>query len=249
VNKKRWSGLLSGVGAILFLGGVWFLSAHLLNKPLLPNPLTVIARLPYLVEKRLLWHLKASLFRIFFGLFVASSFGFLSGLLIGRCTKGRAFFDALIYLTYPIPKMALLPVVMLLGGLGDTAKVVMIVLIVYPQVTVAVRDAIRQIHSDYYKVYQTLQASSLRQLIQITIPAAIPSVLSAIRISLGTALSILFFTENYGTEYGMGYLIMDSWTRMDYPAMYGGILILSGLGFGLFLVLDWLSWWSCSWQE
>ena len=52
-----------------------------------------------------------------------------------------------------------------------------------------------------------------------------------------------------GTQYGMGYFIMDSWTRMDYPAMYGGILILSSFGLVLFLLLDLLSFWLCKWQR
>ena len=54
-------------------------------------------------------------------------------------------------------------------------------------------------------------------------------------------ISILFFTENYGTEFGMGYFIMDAWMRMDYPAMYGSILLLSLLGLVLFILLDLLA--------
>lgn len=249
MKQKKGSRLVGGGCALLLFLVVWLMSAQLLNKPLLPSPMAVWARFPYLLEKQLFLHLKASLVRVFYGLFFALSGGLFSGLFIGRFPKGRAFFDALIYLTYPIPKMALLPMVMLLGGLGDTSKVVLIFLIVYPQVTIAVRDAIRQIPPAYYIVYQTMKASRWQQLWQITLPATIPSLLSATRISLGTALSILFFTENYGTEYGMGYFIMDSWTRMDYPAMYGGILVLSGVGIVLFLILDLISWWLCQWQR
>lgn len=249
MKQKKWSRLVGGGGALLLFLVVWQVSAHLLNKSLLPSPVVVLARFPYLLEKQLFLHLEASLLRVFLGLFYALSLGLFSGLFIGRFPKGRAFFDSLIYLTYPIPKMALLPMVMLLGGLGNTSKVVMIFLIVYPQVTIAVRDAIRQIPPAYYTVYQTMQANRWQQLYQITLPATVPSLLSATRISLGTALSILFFTENYGTEYGMGYFIMDSWTRMDYPAMYGGILVLSGVGISLFLILDLIAWWACQWQR
>ena len=125
----------------------------------------------------------------------------------------------------------------------------MIVLIVLPQVAISVRDAVRQIPENNYDVYRALKANKWQQFCQITLPATLPGVLSGARISLGTAISILFFTENYGTQYGMGYFIMDSWTRMDYPAMYGGILILSSFGLVLFLLLDLLSYWLCKWQR
>lgn len=241
--------LCGGVAAILLFVGIWWLAYRGLNKILLPSPFEVFARIPVLFEKEMWTHIQVSGYRILLGMLYALSGGFLLGLLMGGLPKWRYFFDPLIYLTYPIPKMALLPVVMLLGGLGDTSKVLMIVLIVLPQVTISVRDAIRQIPSNYYDVYRALKASKFQQFRQITFPATLPGILSGARISLGTAISVLFFTENYGTEYGMGYFIMDSWTRMDYPAMYGGILILSSFGLALFLLLDLFSWWVCKWQR
>ena len=72
----------------------------------------------------------------------------------------------------------------------------------------------------------------------ITLPAGLASILSAIRVALGTAIAILFFTEVYGTQYGLGYFIMDAWGRLDYLDMYSGILILSAVSFVLFLLID-----------
>ncbi|OJG10231.1 hypothetical protein RU93_GL002256 [Enterococcus aquimarinus] len=229
--------------------GVWWLASLILQKTLLPSPWTVFVNIPSLFQKEMGLHIQVSGYRIFLGMLYALSGGFILGLLMGSLPKWRYFFDPLIYLTYPIPKMALLPIVMLLGGLGDSSKIMMIVLIVLPQVAISVRDAVRQIPENNYDVYRALKANKWQQFCQITLPATLPGVLSGARISLGTAISILFFTENYGTQYGMGYFIMDSWTRMDYPAMYGGILILSSFGLVLFLLLDLLSFWLCKWQR
>ncbi|HPR80931.1 MAG TPA: ABC transporter permease subunit, partial [Enterococcus sp.] len=91
--------------------------------------------------------------------------------------------------------MALLPIVMLLGGLGDGSKITMIVLIVLPQVTISVRDAVREIPHHYYDVYRGLKATRWQQFSAITFPATLPAMFSSTRISLGTAISILFFTE------------------------------------------------------
>ncbi|MHC5269065.1 ABC transporter permease [Enterococcus sp. LJL98] len=249
MNNPHVKRLLGGLAAILLFIGLWWLAAWQVNKVLLPSPFEVFARLPILFEKEIGRHLQVSGYRILLGMVYASGGGFLLGWLMGSFPKWRYFFDPMIYLTYPIPKMALLPIVMLLGGLGDTSKVMMIVLIVLPQVAISVRDAIRQIPENQYAVYRALKASRWQQFRQITFPATLPGILSGARISLGTAISILFFTENYGTQYGMGYFIMDAWTRMDYAAMYGGILLLSSFGLCLFLLLDFFSWWICRWER
>lgn len=248
--NREWSKRVIGAsGAIFLFVGVWWLASLILQKTLLPSPWAVFVNIPSLFQKEMGLHIQVSGYRIFLGMLYALSGGFILGLLMGSLPKWRYLFDPLIYLTYPIPKMALLPIVMLLGGLGDSSKIMMIVLIVLPQVAISVRDAVRQIPENNYDVYRALKANKWQQFCQITLPATLPGVLSGARISLGTAISILFFTENYGTQYGMGYFIMDSWTRMDYPAMYGGILILSSFGLVLFLLLDLLSFWICKWQR
>ncbi|HBM80177.1 MAG TPA: nitrate/sulfonate/bicarbonate ABC transporter ATP-binding protein [Clostridiaceae bacterium] len=68
------------------------------------------------------------------------------------------------------------------------------------------------------------------------------------RVALGTSVSILFFTETFGTEYGMGYFIMDSWMRVNYVEMYSGIVILSIMGFGLFTLVDFIERQLCPWK-
>lgn len=239
--NQRWKQSLGILLALFVLFGSWWLGSWFVQKPLLPTPGTVLLKLPELFTGVMAKHLQTSFIRIGWGLAWSVLGGYLLGLLMGSFPKWHYFFDPLIYFTYPIPKMALLPIVMLLGGLGDKSKIIMIVLIVLPQVVISVRDAVRVIPQNYYHVYRCLAASRWTQFRAITFPATIPATISALRVSLGTAISILFFTENYGTEYGMGYYIMDSWTRMDYPAMYAGILMLSGCGFVLFLILDQIS--------
>lgn len=229
--------IFGGAVAVIVLVSIWWLASVILQKNLLPTPWIVLQRLPELISTSMLLHLKASFYRVVLGLFFSILGGFTLGLMIGSFPD-QPFFDAIVYLIYPIPKMALLPIVMLLGGLGDRSKVLMIVLIVLPQMTISVRDAIREIPHNYYDVYQCLRASRWRKFFHITFPATLPAIFSGTRVSLGTAISILFFTENYGTQYGMGYFIMDAWTRMDYPGMYAGILVLSSFGCLLFIGMD-----------
>lgn len=246
MKKHKLIGLL---WAALLLHAFWFGASIWLNKTILPSPVLVYQNFPKLFEHQLGQHMLVSLGRVLSGMLLALLFGVSLGLIMGRSARWNRLFDPIIYLTYPIPKMALLPIVMLLFGLGDASKIIMIVLIVFPQVVLAVRDAVKNISPRLYDIYDCLKASKLQQFWHITLPASLYAVLSTSRISLGTAISVLFFTENYGTEYGMGYFIMDTWLRMDYLSMYGAILILSLMGLALFLLIDLIGWYAMKWER
>ncbi len=243
---KRIRGILV---ALIIVHLVWFVASGILDKPILPSPIIVYQAFDSLVKAQLGWHILVSLRRIFWGMGLALVMGSGLGLLMGRSKGWNNLLDPVIYLTYPIPKLALLPMIMLLFGLGEVSKILLIILIVFPQVVLSVRDAVQEIPEHLYDIYQCMQASSWQTFREITLPASFSAVLSTSRVSLGTAISVLFFTENYGTKYGMGYFIMDAWTRMDYPMMYGAILVLSGLGFGLFLLIDLLGATTIKWQK
>jgi NitT/TauT family transport system permease protein len=137
---------------------------------------------------------------------------------------------------------------MLIFGLGELSKVFMIAMIIFFQVLVSSRDFIKTIPDTAFNVIRSFGASRKDEIIKVIIPAALPSLLSSVRVSLGTALSVLFFTENFGTRYGMGYFIMDAWMRVDYVGMYSGIAILGLTGFLLFKALDILERKLCPWH-
>lgn len=243
---RKIGGLLAAAVLIHIL---WYLASMMMGKTILPNPIVVYQNFPNLFQQEMAKHLLVSLGRIFAGMGIALLLGFGFGLLMGSSQRWNQVLDPLIYLTYPIPKLALLPIVMLIFGLGNASKIILIVLIVFPQVVLAVRDAIKNIPGHLYDIYRCLQANKWQQFRQITLPASLYAILSTSRVSLGTAISVLFFTENYGTQYGMGYYIMDAWLRMDYPSMYGAIVLLSTLGLVLFLLIDLIGWYGMKWQR
>lgn len=242
----RFFGLMAAAILVLF---VWQIASLLLQKAVLPTPITVFESFPRLFDKQIVKHMLVSLGRVLAGMFLAIMLGFLIGLVMGSSKRWNRLLDPLIYLTYPIPKMALLPIVMLLFGLGNASKIILIILIVFPQVVLAVRDAVRNIPEHLYDVYRCIRASRWQQFYHITLPSSMYAILSTSRVSLGTSISVLFFTENYGTEFGMGYFIMDAWLRMDYPAMYAAIILLSLMGLVLFLLIDAVGWYFMKWER
>ncbi len=237
------------VGALL-LNLLWLLAAWLIDAPALISPIEVYAHLDRVITGTMLDHLLASLRRIAIGIPVSLLLGISIAWLMYRYRRsvGRVL-GALVYLCYPIPKLALLPVVMLLAGLGDVGKVAMIVLILLFQIIINVRDSLYNIPKETFYVATSLGTAPWGMLRHIIIPATLPDVLSSLRVAIGTAISVLFVTETYGTDRGMGYFIIDSWMRINYIDMYGGIVVLSIMGFMLFLLTDLAEAYFCRWRD
>jgi NitT/TauT family transport system permease protein len=127
---------------------------------------------------------------------------------------------------------------MLMLGIGELAKITLLVLILVFQLIVATRDAVFHIPSDDFDILISLGANRGQRIRWILLPAIVPEVLTSLRIAVGTAVSVLFFTETFGTDKGMGFFIVDSWMRLAYTEMYVGILVLALMGLILFLSID-----------
>lgn len=236
------------IGALL-VNILWYIASATLRINVLVNPLTVYSQLGEVIRQSMGMHILASLERIVSGVGISVILGLVTGLLMSRSRIANKLLGSFIYFTYPIPKLALLPVVMLLAGIGDATKIIMIVLIIIFQIIIATRDAANNIPRENYHVLTSLGAGSWRMMREITLPAILPDLFTTLRIAIGTAISILFVTETYGTEQGMGYFIVDAWMRINYTDMYAGIVILSMMGFSLFLLIDVLDAVLCQWKK
>ena len=240
--------MTSYMGAILLFFSGWWLLAKAVSLPIIPLPELVMVTLGRVFFESIAIHGAYSLWRIMAGLFLAIAVGLPLGVLLGYFPKMDKILSPLVYLTYPIPKIALLPVVMLLFGVGEATKILLIFLIVVFQVIVAVRDGIRLIPAKTYYPLNSLGASFYCIFCEILWPASLPKFITAVRVAMATAISVLFFTETFGTQFGMGYFIMDAWLRVNYLEMYAGIFVLSLLGLVLFGMIDLLERCFCSWQ-
>ncbi|MGI5912152.1 MAG: ABC transporter permease [Syntrophomonadaceae bacterium] len=243
--KGKWQGTLYSLVVVIVL---WTAVSWILRLPIVPSPSAVIINIADIFQSKMQIHVLYSLVRIIEGIAIAVVIGVPLGFLMGYFEKINQILSPLVYFTYPIPKIALLPIVMLLFGLGEASKIIMIVLIIVFQIIVTSRDAVTGIPKEIFRSLQSLGASKLQVFTEIIIPASLSDVLTSIRLALGTAVSILFFTETFGTEYGMGYFIMDSWMRVNYLDMYAGIVVLSFMGFVLFTVIDIIEKNTSSWR-
>ncbi len=234
--------------AATVLFAVWWLLSALLRLPIVPSPVSVALCLQQIFLQSIAVHALYSLARIALGLALAVAVGYPLGIFMGYVPRLDRMFAPFVYLLYPVPKIALLPILMLLAGVGELSKTMMIFLIIVFQVVIAVRDAVRSIPRETYFPLFSLGASSWAIFRHVLWPASLPKFITAVRVAMATAISVLFFTETFGAQYGLGYFIMDAWLRVNYLEMYAGIVVLSILGLLLFSFLDFLETRACRWQ-
>lgn len=232
---------------ILILNLIWFVAAKCTATHLIVNPIDVYRQLPSIWSQSINTHLVASLNRIIIGVTLAVLIGLLFTYLLIQNKASQLIIESFTYISYPIPKLALLPVVMLLAGIGESTKIIMIVLIIVFQIIINLRDGINKIPQESLLVAISLGINKRQKLSHIVLPAITPDLLSTLRVAVGTAISVLFVTETYGTDKGMGYFIVDSWMRINYMEMYAGIVILSLFGFVLFIIIDLFELFTCQW--
>ena len=233
---------------LLIIFALWQIMAMVINKPLFPPPYAIIINIFSTFKSDIAIHVVYSLNRIIVGLLFTLAIGIPVGILMGYFKKVDIICSPIIYFNYPVPKIALLPIVMLIFGLGDLTKIVMIFLITFFPVVVNIRDEVKNIPEEVFYPMYSLGATNFQIIKEIIFPGILKALLTSLRIGIGTAISVLFFTENFGTEYGMGYFIMDSWMRINYIQMYSGILILSVIGLFFFILTDILEGIFCPWK-
>ena len=236
--------------AIFVLLGFWQLAAMLLNKPIVPPPWQVAQALVAESGKELPAHFLASLWRVVASTLLSISLAAPAGLILGQSPRLNNLFAPLIYLLYPIPKVVFVPVILLLLGVGDLAKIVVIFLILFFQVLVLVRDQAAALRPELIQSVRSLGAGRRALFRFVYLPASLPAVLTALRQSVGTAVAVLYVAEMFATQRGLGYYIfLNGSTLFNFPAMYAGILAMSLLGLGLYFSVDWLERRLCAWQR
>lgn len=223
--------------AAAFIVAGWWVTAALVNSPALPAPAEAVG-----VFAQNLGTLAP--------FFATSAWRVVAGLAIGTvlavpiaqfCARSRtldALFAPVLYLLYPVPKVVLLPVLLVLLGLADAPKVVLIALTVFFQVLVSVRDAVRSVPESAVLSVRALGGTWFDEYRHVAVPATAPAVFTSLRIGTGIAIAVLFIAEAMAGSTGLGYFIMQSWSMVNYPRMFAGVIALALLGLVLYALFD-----------
>jgi NitT/TauT family transport system permease protein len=239
----------ASLGLIMFIA-VWQVLAWIVHQPVLPSPATVIPIFFGSIFKDLGLHFLASTGRVLTAIVLAVIAAVPIGLVLGQMPKLDRVFAPLIAITYPIPKIVLLPVIYVLMGISDISKIFLIALIIFFQILVVVRDEAANLRPELILSVRSLGAGRRALLRYVYFPASLPAVLTALRISVGTAIAVLFIAEQSLTTYGLGYyIVVETYQVLRYPQMYAGILAMSLLGLILYFLIAGLEFRICRYQK
>jgi ABC-type nitrate/sulfonate/bicarbonate transport system permease component len=198
----------------------------------LSEPTQIAAALWEIAVSGELWvALVASLWRVSAGFAIGSAAGVIVGLGAGRVPAIRRFFDPLVSFLFPIPKIAFLPIVLLLFGLGHASKISIISFSVFFPVFVAARHAVLSINPLLVWAACNMGAPPRTVFFRVVVPAAAPELFAGIRVGLAHAFIVLFAAELIGSKAGLANLISygEEWVRFD--LMFAGIVCFAVLGF------------------
>lgn len=241
---RRRDLLLASAGLLV----VWQAAAMLVADPVLPAPGEVLRAFALAIPRDLGRHLLVSGWRVVASIVVAVAAAVPAGLGLGLSQPLSRLIAPIIYLLYPIPKIVFLPVILLLLGIGNLSKIFIIFLILFFQILVVVRDEAANLRPELIASVRSLGAGRRAVLRFVYLPACLPAVLTSVRLSIGTAIAVLFFAESFATTSGLGYyVIVETWGRLAYDQMYAGVVAMSLLGLTLYFVVDWLERRFCPW--
>lgn len=235
--------------SLLALFIIWAAVALAVNLPLLPTPWAVIYTFTLDLPQELGWHIVVSGWRILASMLLATAIGAPLGLVLGQNRRWDRFTFPLIYTTYPIPKVALLPIIILFFGIGDVSKIFLVTLILFFQVLVIVRDASSNIPSELVLSLRSLGANRMQLLRYVYLPACLPATLTSLRINVAIAIAVLYLAESFATASGLGYYVMDTWQQLAYAKMYAAVMAMSLIGALAFIALALIEGRLCRWTQ
>lgn len=243
---RRRDILYAALGLLL----LWLIAAMLINQPILPSPLKVAqAFVDELIHGDLIMHFMASLWRVIAGTLLAIFTAAPLGIILGQSKRLNNIFSPVIYLLYPVPKVVLVPIILLIFGIGNFPKILLIALILFFQILVLVRDSAAGIRPELLMSVRSLGAGRRALFRFVYLPASIPAILTGMRQSIGTAIAVLYIAELFATQLGLGYYIyFNGSTLFNYAAMYAGIVAMAIMGLGLYFSVDWLENRIAPWQ-
>jgi NitT/TauT family transport system permease protein len=242
--------LLSILAIVIFLLAWEFAAArHWINALFFPAPSAIGATLiTQLSNGEGLANVGATLQRTGLGLLLGSTTGLILGVFLGWSARLRKLFDPFIGALYPIPKLALFPLFLIIFGLGNTPLIALIALASFFPILINTIAGARQINPEFFEIAQAYGANRRIMLLRVVLPGALPSVLSGLRLAVGNALITAIAVELMISQDGLGAQIWWAWETLRTSDLYVAILFTALLGVGSHYLLELLSHVMLPWQ-
>lgn len=203
-----------------------------------PAPSAIFRQMGVLAQSGELWaNIEASMRRLAIGFCVGLVPGLVLGVAMGLYRPIRAALQPLVSGTYPIPKSALLPLILLIFGLGESSKIVMVAIGVFYPVALNTAAGVANVAPIYYDVAKNFGASRWNTFRKVAIPGAMPNIFTGIELGIGLGLILIAIAEMVGAKDGLGYMIWNAWQVYSVETMYVGLLVIALIGYVLAVVV------------
>lgn len=214
----------------------------ILDARFFPEPSSIIGQMWTMMDSGELWtHIGASMQRLFLGFWLGLVPGLVLGIVMGLSRPLRAALGPLVSGTYPIPKSALLPLILLIFGLGEMSKIVMVAIGVFYPVVLNTMAGVMQIQPIYYDVAKNFGARRWRVFRTVALPGAMPSIMTGVELGTGLGLILIAIAEMVGAKDGLGFMIWNAWELYSVETMYVGLLVIAVIGYGLSVLISGIS--------
>ena len=236
-NVDRIMNVASPLGLLL----LWEIAARLgwIDVRFFPAPSKIFATMMQLIENGQLWvHLKASMYRLFWGFVWGGVPALVLGIAMGLNRTLRALVEPIVSATYPIPKSAILPLILLIFGLGEPSKVVMVAIGLFFPILINTIAGVLEIQKIYFDVSKNFGAGRLQVFRTVALPGAMPLIMTGVKLGVGMGLILISLAEMVGAKSGLGYMMWNAWEILSVETMYVGLIVIAALGVFFTVVLN-----------
>ena len=231
---------------------VWEVLAKMgiIDVRLLSSPSLIIQSfIPLLFSGELLYNTFVSVQRVVWGFLVGAVPGVILGISMGLSPLVRSAIEPMIAATYPIPKLALMPLILLIFGLGETSKIFTIAIGVFYLVVINTMAGVLSIDKIYLDVAKNFGASRKNFYLTIALPGALPMIFAGLKLGMGMALILIVAAELSAAKAGVGWMIWRAYDMFDIEQMFVALIMLSVLGYIFSLLLDAIENWALPWKQ
>jgi NitT/TauT family transport system permease protein len=234
-----WLSALIAVAILLFWE--WQVRRGGLSALFFPAPSTIIITLKKLFTNgEMTKNLGATLSRVFAGFLLGGVPGLILGLIMGWSQRMRAIIDPFVAAAHPMPKIAILPLILIIFGIGELSKVIAIAVAAFFPMLINTMAGVRQISPIYFEVAQNYGANRIKVFTRVVIPGSLFMIFTGIRLSLNISLLISIAVELVIAKKGLGAMIWFAWETLQTEVLYASLIVISILGLFLNFSLQYI---------
>lgn len=233
-KRRRVLDLCLRIGGPILLIGFWQVAAvneFVIDRKFFPAPTDTIRAFRRSIDSGLLQEsARISAERIGYGFVLGSAAGLLFGLALGVNRWLRVALDGTLSALYTVPKLALLPLLLVIFGLGDGPKIILIAMSCFFIVAISTIESVVSIPTSVFEPIRSCGAGRLQIFRHVTLPTILPALFVSLRLAIGSAVIVLVGIEFVQGGEGLGWMIWNSWQVFNVGRMYVGIVTVAVIG-------------------